>query len=119
MDAMRTEDRPQLQILTVSAGYINSGIGTRAITPDGGVSGQEDPYQVKGYTVEYAAREIISALVKRETELLLAHFLPRLTLSLRLFTPNLLWYILRTRAKGEKTMKMVVEKQVDDTKTYA
>jgi len=119
MDCMRTESRPQLQILTVSAGYINSGIGTRAITPDGGVCGQEDPYQAKGYTVEYAAREIVKALVNRETELLLATFLPRLSLSLRLFTPNLLWYSLRTRATGEKTMKMVVDKQVDDTKTYA
>jgi dehydrogenase/reductase SDR family member 7B len=75
---LRTEDpRPRLQILTVSAGYVNTDLGPNALNANGTPIGCRDPGQVGGMSPEYAAKEIVAALEARQTELLLAPFLPR------------------------------------------
>lgn len=49
MDCLRSEGRPQLQILFVNVSYINTGFGSRALTHDGGKTNKEDYNQLRGY----------------------------------------------------------------------
>ncbi|KAK6034221.1 hypothetical protein COOONC_28274 [Cooperia oncophora] len=46
-DTLRCESRPNLHILTVSAGYMNTGFGTRALDVQGQAVGKEDENQKK------------------------------------------------------------------------
>ncbi|EYB93992.1 hypothetical protein Y032_0177g626 [Ancylostoma ceylanicum] len=46
-DALRCESRPKLHILTVSAGYMNTGFGSRALDAQGHPVGKEDEHQLK------------------------------------------------------------------------
>ncbi|KAI1730310.1 short chain dehydrogenase domain-containing protein [Ditylenchus destructor] len=104
-DSLRGEERPQLQILNISAGYINTSLGSNALNVNGKPSGKQDPLLTKGYSPEFAAKAVVSAVENRETELLLAPFIPRLLLSLRIFTPNLMWWILCQRSNQEDVNK--------------
>jgi len=104
MDSMRGEERHQLQLLVVSAGYINTGFGSRALNTAGRPVGYEDPNQLKGLHPETAAKRIVQALVNRKTELILAPLTHRLLFLLRLFAPNLMWHLLYKRAKREQAI---------------
>uniref|UniRef100_A0A914XUY8 Uncharacterized protein n=1 Tax=Panagrolaimus superbus TaxID=310955 RepID=A0A914XUY8_9BILA len=100
-DSLRTEDRPNLQILTISAGYINTGFGSRALNTDGRPMGVEDENQTNGLSVEYAASTIVKALINRETELLMAPFKLRIAVGLRYFAPNFLFWMLHKRGQKD------------------
>nr|CAD2187309.1 unnamed protein product [Meloidogyne enterolobii] len=99
-DSLRAEDRPQLHILTISVGYVNTSLAINSLNEKGKTIGRTDPGQVAGMSPEYSAREIVAAVERRETDLLLAPFIPRLLLSLRLATPNLLWFLLHKRFRN-------------------
>lgn len=58
---------------------------------------------MKGYAPEYVAKNVVKALENRETELVLAPFIQRLAMILRLFAPNLLFWILHRR--GQKLLE--------------
>jgi len=103
MDCLRCEGRPQLQVLFVNVSYINTGFGSRALTHDGGKMGKEDASQLKGYSPQYVAKNVVNALENRETELVLAPFIQKLAMILRLFAPNLLFWILHRR--GQKLLE--------------
>jgi len=103
MDCLRCEARPQLQILFVNVSYINTGFGSRALTKDGSKHNQEDYNQKKGYAPEYVAKNVVEALENRQTELILAPFVQRLAMILRLFAPNLLFWVLHRR--GQKLLE--------------
>jgi|UniRef100_A0AC35FAI3 dehydrogenase/reductase SDR family protein 7B len=100
-DSLRAEDRPNLQILTISAGYINTGFGSRALNTEGRQMGVEDENQTKGLSVEYAASTIVKALIHRETELLMAPFMLRIAIGLRYFCPNFLFWMLHKRGQND------------------
>ncbi|KAI6173592.1 hypothetical protein M3Y98_01098200 [Aphelenchoides besseyi] len=100
MDALRSEDRPQLQILFVNVSYINTGFGSRGLTHEGKRVDKEDVNQMKGYEPDYVAKNVVRALEKRQTELILAPFIHKLTILLRIFTPNLLFWILHRRGQN-------------------
>lgn len=87
--------------MVVSAGYINTGFGTRALDSKGHPMGYEDSNQLKGLEPNNAAKQCVKALENRETELLLAPFKYRLPILMRIFTPHLLWWILHKRAHKE------------------
>ncbi|RCN52442.1 oxidoreductase, short chain dehydrogenase/reductase family protein [Ancylostoma caninum] len=52
-DALRCESRPNLHILTVSAGYMNTGFGSRALDAQGHPVGKEDEHQLKVCTKKF------------------------------------------------------------------
>jgi short-subunit dehydrogenase len=84
----------------VNVSYINTGFGSRALTHDGNKANKEDFNQLRGYAPEYVAKKILKSLENRETELVLAPFIQRLAIVLRLFAPNLLFWILHRRGQG-------------------
>ncbi|KJH47215.1 oxidoreductase, short chain dehydrogenase/reductase family protein [Dictyocaulus viviparus] len=96
-DALRCENRPNLHILTVSAGYMNTGFGTRALDVQGRPLGKDDANQLKGLSPETAACEILRAASARETELIMAPLSNKLAIFLRWAWPTLLFYILHGR----------------------
>uniref|UniRef100_A0AAF5PLQ9 Oxidoreductase n=1 Tax=Wuchereria bancrofti TaxID=6293 RepID=A0AAF5PLQ9_WUCBA len=71
-DCLRTEERFKTQILVVSATYLNTGFGRRALTTEGKPMDMDDLNQANGLTPSYAAECIINALINRNTELILA-----------------------------------------------
>ncbi|KAL7074461.1 hypothetical protein ACQ4LE_006878 [Meloidogyne hapla] len=104
-DSLRGEERPNLHILTVNAGYINTGFGSRALNVDGKPMGFEDHNQLRGLSPEEAAKRIISSLEKREKELLLAPLKIRLLVMLRWLSPTLTWWILTRKAQADKKLE--------------
>jgi len=104
-DSLRAEGRPKLQILVVSAGYINTGFGSRAVDVDGRPMGREDENQQQGMSAEYAASAIVNALIRRETELLMAPLKHRLGITLRYFTPKLFNWLLYKRGQADTHLK--------------
>jgi hypothetical protein len=63
--------------------------------------GVEDENQTKGLSVEYAASTIVKALIRRETELLMAPFMLRIAIGLRYFCPNFLFWMLHKRGQND------------------
>lgn len=104
-DSLRSEDRLKLQILVVSAGYINTGFGSRAVDTEGRQMGREDDNQKNGMSQENAALTIVNALIRRETELLMAPLKHRLGLTLRYFTPKLFNWLLYKRGQADTHLK--------------
>lgn len=104
-DSLRSEDRPNLQILTVSAGYMDTGFGARALRPDGSKMGSEDPNQKAGMSPEYAARSVVNALCGREIDLVLAPFVHKIPIFMKFFTPNLLFWLLHRRGQNDPHRK--------------
>ncbi|KAL6740563.1 hypothetical protein Aduo_013907 [Ancylostoma duodenale] len=96
-DALRCESRPNLHILTVSAGYMNTGFGSRALDAQGHPVGKEDEHQLKGLSPEEAAREILRAASAREIDLVMAPLSNKIAIFLRWAWPTLLFYLLHKR----------------------
>uniref|UniRef100_A0A1I7ZD52 Dehydrogenase/reductase SDR family protein 7-like n=1 Tax=Steinernema glaseri TaxID=37863 RepID=A0A1I7ZD52_9BILA len=110
-DSLRSEDRPQLQILVVSAGYMNTGFGKRALRTDGQPMGMDDDNQKSGLSAEEASQKIFQALVSRKTELVLAPFSTRFAIFLRWFSPNLLFWL--THKRGKKQIEAQKKKDAE------
>ncbi|EJW77672.1 hypothetical protein WUBG_11415, partial [Wuchereria bancrofti] len=96
-DCLRTEERFKTQILVVSATYLNTGFGRRALTTEGKPMDMDDLNQANGLTPSYAAECIINALINRNTELILAPLSHRFAIFLRWFCPTLFFYIMYRR----------------------
>ncbi|VDM40083.1 unnamed protein product [Toxocara canis] len=92
-DSLRCEDRPGLQILVVSAGYMNTGFGRHALNTQGEPMNKDDEDQAKGLSPIKAAELIYRALVNRQTELILAPLHHRIGIFLRWFSPNLFFWL--------------------------
>uniref|UniRef100_A0A0N4Z981 NAD(P)-binding protein n=1 Tax=Parastrongyloides trichosuri TaxID=131310 RepID=A0A0N4Z981_PARTI len=101
-DSMRGEERPNLQILVVSAGYMNTGFGSRAVNTEGEPVKTEDENQKKGYSPEDSANYIYNALVNRKSEIILAPLLHRLAIFIRWLSPNLYFWVTYVRSKKER-----------------
>uniref|UniRef100_A0A0N5BSW1 Dehydrogenase/reductase SDR family member 7B n=1 Tax=Strongyloides papillosus TaxID=174720 RepID=A0A0N5BSW1_STREA len=101
-DSMRGEERPNLQILVVSAGYMNTGFGSRAVNTEGIPVNVEDENQKKGYSPEVSANYIYNALINRKSELILAPLLHRLAIFIRWLSPNLYFWATYVRSKKER-----------------
>ncbi|VDL70402.1 unnamed protein product [Nippostrongylus brasiliensis] len=104
-DALRCESRPNLHILTVSPGYLNTGFGMRALDTKGQPVGKEDANQLKGMSPEAAAREILRAATAREIELDMVPLSNKIAVFLRWAWPTLLFYMLYKRSMNEEYAK--------------
>ncbi|CEF65068.1 Dehydrogenase/reductase SDR family member 7B [Strongyloides ratti] len=109
-DSMRGEERPNLQILVVSAGYMNTGFGSRAVDTEGVPVNIEDENQKKGYSPELCANYIYRALVDRKNELILAPLIHRIAIFIRWFSPNLYFWITYIRSKKERGIGRKIKK---------
>ncbi|CAJ0934496.1 unnamed protein product, partial [Mesorhabditis belari] len=96
-DALRCEERHDLQILMVSAGYMNTGFGSKALDTSGKPVQKEDADQAKGYTAEYSAQRVVDAAENREIELILAPFSNRIGIFLRWLWPSLFYFFMYKR----------------------
>ncbi|KHN73975.1 Dehydrogenase/reductase SDR family member 7B [Toxocara canis] len=104
-DSLRCEDRPGLQILVVSAGYMNTGFGRHALNTQGEPMNKDDEDQAKGLSPIKAAELIYRALVNRQTELILAPLHHRIGIFLRWFSPNLFFWLNYRRSLKDQHAK--------------
>ncbi|KAK6750236.1 hypothetical protein RB195_002308 [Necator americanus] len=63
-DTLRCESRPNMHILTVSAGYMNTGFGKRALDTQGHAVGKEDEKQLK----DHSSRVQVAMILDRVQE---------------------------------------------------
>lgn len=104
-DCLRTEERFSTQILVVSATYMDTGFGRRALNTEGKPMDKDDSNQSKGLMPSYAAERIMNALVNRNTELILAPLSQRFAIFLRWFYPSLFFYVIYRRGLKDKSVK--------------
>ncbi|CAJ0575673.1 unnamed protein product, partial [Mesorhabditis spiculigera] len=97
-DSMRGEERHNLQILIVSAGYMNTGFGAKALDINGQPVAKEDQDQAKGYSSEYSAKAILDSAERRDIELILAPFVHRTGIFLRWLWPTLFYRLMYKRS---------------------
>jgi len=110
-DSLRGENR-DLHILMVSAGYIDTELGTRALRS----SNEEETKRSDAMNVDDAARDIVEALIHRQTDLILAPIGSKMGIFLRWFAPDLVYWIMRRRAQKEEKMNMKKKEKDEEEK---
>ncbi|CAB3400635.1 unnamed protein product [Caenorhabditis bovis] len=95
-DSLRCEHK-NLHVLVVSAGYINTGFGSRALDADGKPVGVEDQNQKQGYSPQYAAVQILNAIRDRKSDFIMAATDARFAILMKHFWPTLVNYLLYKR----------------------
>lgn len=89
-DALRTElfENSNIRILNAYLGYINTPILINSIDDSGETLNKNDDNHKNGYSPEYVANELISAIAENKKEIILAIFLHRIFIGMRFFFPN-------------------------------
>ncbi|XP_043274225.1 dehydrogenase/reductase SDR family protein 7-like [Venturia canescens] len=88
-----------VKITVVNPGYIRTSLSLNALTGDGQNYGVMDKTLQEGYTPEYVARRILTAVLKEEKEIMISPITPKAATFLRYIWPSLYFKIMERRAK--------------------
>ena len=103
-DSCRAELADQnIKVTVASPGYIKTAISLNAITGTGQIYGAMDQATEEGYSPEYVANYILKAVLKQEKDVVIAPFVPKCAIYLRVVCPSLYFWIMHKRAR--KTAK--------------
>ncbi|XP_066599516.1 dehydrogenase/reductase SDR family protein 7-like [Prorops nasuta] len=89
-------------ITVISPGYIKTSLSLNALTGTGQVYGVMDEATEKGYTPEFVADQVLKAVLKKEKDLVVATFTPKVAILLRTVFPSIYFWIMQKRAKKLK-----------------
>lgn len=99
-DSLRAEVASEnIQVTIVSPGYIKTQLSLNALAESGELYGKMDATTQSGYTPEYAAQQIVKAIITKKKELVLSTILPRIAILLRRYFPFLYFLVMELRAK--------------------
>nr|XP_022905547.1 dehydrogenase/reductase SDR family protein 7-like [Onthophagus taurus] len=99
-DSLRAEVKDSnIHVTVVSPGYIKTHLSENALTGTGNTYGQMDETTLSGYTPEYVAECILTAVVKKTKEVVISPFLPKIAIFLRRFMPHLYFVAMSRRAR--------------------
>lgn len=88
-----------IHVCVVSPGYIRTNLSMNALTGSGAVYGVMDETTATGMAPEDVADIVVEAVVNKRTDLVVASFVPRLVLLVRVLLPWLYFAIMKGRAK--------------------
>lgn len=88
-----------VHVCIVSPGYIRTNLSMNALTGTGAVYGVMDETTATGMAPEDVADIVVEAVVNKRTDVVIASFIPRLVLLMRVLTPWLYFAIMKGRAK--------------------
>nr|XP_037287526.1 dehydrogenase/reductase SDR family protein 7-like isoform X1 [Rhipicephalus microplus] len=88
-----------VHVCIVSPGYIRTNLSMNALTGTGAVYGVMDETTATGMAPEDVADIVVEAVVNKRTDVVIAGFIPRLVLLMRVLTPWLYFAIMKGRAK--------------------
>lgn len=115
-DSLRAEVASENIAVTVaSPGYIKTKLSLNALTGSGKLHGQMDAATESGYTPEYAAEQIVKAVVSKRKEMVLSTFLPKVAIFLRKYLPFLYFLVMERRAKKSSLGELASNKNADKT----
>ncbi|XP_076232465.1 dehydrogenase/reductase SDR family protein 7-like [Calliopsis andreniformis] len=102
-DSCRAELADQnIEVTVISPGYVKTSLSLNALTGTGQVYGVMDKTTEGGYSPEYVADCILKAILKREKDVVISEFTPKMAIYLRTLCPSLYFWIIRKRAKKLK-----------------
>lgn len=113
-DSLRAEVAEDNVLVTViSPGYVKTKLSLNALTGNGENHGKMDTATESGYSAEYAAEEIVKAVVRKKKELILSTLLPKMAILLRKWLPFLYFLIMEKRSKKAVLNKMASQGKKD------
>lgn len=102
-DSLRAEIASKdISVTVISPGYIKTSLSLNALTSNGDPHGIMDVTTESGYSPEYAAKKIVTAVVQKKKEIILSSLLPRLAVFIRKYLPFLYFYIMNKRAQKKQ-----------------
>ena len=105
-DSLRAElSTNNVSVCVISPGYIKTNLSINAITGSGQQYGQMDETTALGMDPQLAAQSIVTAIIKRDKQLVLSPVVPKIAVLLRFIFPNLYFYLMNKRAK--KSNKLI------------
>ncbi|XP_038064236.1 dehydrogenase/reductase SDR family protein 7-like [Patiria miniata] len=100
-DSLRAEvAQHNVCVTVVSPSYIKTNISYNAVTADGMRHGELDHAIATGMTTDYVVKEILAAMIRKQSDLVLGPVHHRLAIYLRVFSPWLYAWIMSRRALG-------------------
>ncbi|KAF7271364.1 hypothetical protein GWI33_015720 [Rhynchophorus ferrugineus] len=105
-DSLRAEiASSNISVSVISPGYIKTKLSLNALTGSGKAHGQMDATTESGYSPEYAAEQIVKAVVQKKKEIVLSTLLPQVAILLRKYMPLLYYIVMERRAKKLEQQK--------------
>ncbi|XP_036924719.1 dehydrogenase/reductase SDR family member 7B [Sturnira hondurensis] len=105
-DCLRAEmEQYEIKVTIISPGYIHTNLSLNAITADGSRYGVMDKTTAEGRMPMEVARDVLTAVVKKKKDVILADLLPSLAIYLRTLAPGLFFSLMASRARREQKLK--------------
>ncbi|XP_045680611.1 dehydrogenase/reductase SDR family member 7B isoform X2 [Phyllostomus hastatus] len=105
-DCLRAEmEQYEIKVTIISPGYIHTNLSLNAITADGSRYGVMDKTTAQGRMPMEVARDVLTAVVKKKKDVILADLLPSLAVYLRTLAPGLFFSLMAYRARREQKSK--------------
>ncbi|CAG9768296.1 unnamed protein product [Ceutorhynchus assimilis] len=115
-DSLRAEvASDNISVSTISPGYIKTQLSMNALTGSGQTYGEMDATTASGFTPDYAAKEIVRAVVVKRKELVLSTLLPKIAIFLRKYFPFLYFVVMERRAKRASLAELAKSKPDEKT----
>lgn len=100
-DTLRAEAHEEdVSVLVVSPGYIRTNLSIKALTGDGSAYGVMDKTTESGMDPLEAARQILVAIIHKDSELILAPLIHRAAIILRTLFPLAFFLAMKFKAKS-------------------
>ncbi|XP_037019095.2 dehydrogenase/reductase SDR family member 7B isoform X1 [Artibeus jamaicensis] len=105
-DCLRAEmEQYEIKVTIISPGYIHTNLSLNAITADGSRYGVMDKTTAEGRMPVEVAQDVLTAVVKKKKDVILADLLPSLAIYLRTLAPGLFFSLMASRARREQKFK--------------
>ncbi|KAM5308124.1 dehydrogenase/reductase SDR family member 7B isoform 3-T4 [Glossophaga mutica] len=105
-DCLRAEmEQYEIKVTIISPGYIHTNLSLNAITADGSRYGVMDKTTAQGRMPMEVAQDVLTAVVKKKKDVILADLLPSLAIYLRTLAPGLFFSLMASRARREQKSK--------------
>lgn len=105
-DCLRAEMKQyDIEVTVISPGYICTNLSRNAVTADGSRYGVMDKTTAQGRSAEAVARDVLTAVGKKQKDVILADLTPSLAIYLRTLTPGLFFSLMASRARKEQKSK--------------
>lgn len=105
-DCLRAEMKQYgVEVTVISPGYICTNLSRNALTGDGSRYGVMDKTTAQGRSAEAVAQDVLTAVGKKQKDVILADLTPSLAIYLRTLTPGLFFSLMASRARKEQKSK--------------
>ncbi|XP_037347598.1 dehydrogenase/reductase SDR family member 7B [Talpa occidentalis] len=105
-DCLRAEMKQyEIEVTVISPGYIRTNLSLNAITADGSKYGVMDKTTAQGRSAEEVAQDVLTAVGKKQKDVILADLVPCLAIYLRTLAPEIFFSLMASRARKEQKSK--------------